>query len=110
MLEPSPLFSKVQKCAGTRQSRFLKHPNNLESAIGIFYVGINLFSIVDLGLKGSTAIKFRKEALKMLSRDSLSSFLIGYSETPKEIQRFILWIYVEGNKECDDFNQLQSPQ
>jgi len=58
--------------------------------------------MVDLGLKGSTAVKKIKEgSFKNFKSWYLSSFLIGYSETPKEIQRFILWTYVEGNKECD---------
>lgn len=46
----------------------------------------------------------------MLSREILSSFLIGIREPPKEIQQSILWTYVEGNKECDDisFNPLNN--
>lgn len=41
----------------------------------------------------------------MLSREILSSFLIGIREPPKEIQQSI-----EGNKECDDisFNPLNN--
>lgn len=59
----------------------MKHPSNVESVSLLW--DKSLF-MVDLGLKGSPAIKNRKEALKILSRDILSSFLIGYRETPKE--------------------------
>ena len=101
MLEPSSTVFTGQNCARPRKSRF---ETSKEFRIGIFIWDESLF-MVNPGLKGSTAIKKnRKETLKMLSRDIYSSFLIGYRETPKERQRFILWIYVEGNEKCDDFN------
>ena len=96
------LAREIPPATQARGRVVLKHPSNVES-VSLMW-DKSLF-MVDLGLKGSPAIKNRKEALKILScADILSSFLIGYRETQKERQRFILWFYVEGNMECDDFN------